>query len=287
MESHNYINVLNEFVLRFSMAENSIETKNFYIQDMPVSYQHAESPNLLVMVHGFPGHKDERQNRKVAEAVSSSNLASVLRYSSSRNWDVWDSAGKDLMKRVEAFKGKTYQQELGELQRVIEYLDSGNDGIGEPCKIKQKELFLSGHSYAGSLVALTAGILASEGEDMLRRISLKGIFLSCPQIDPQWRVSMGWGCYSGFPEKSAFKKAISVFPGRVYLAHNAEDQVVPLSQGEELFEALKTKNKKFVEIPGGDHLFSGEKTLDRYVGLHKDFLQQSTAEMINVPISQL
>lgn len=210
----------------------------------------AEKSAAVIFVSGFPSKRDLGQNRAASARIIEERLASTIRYSSSRNWELWEKATY-FDDQLLAFAGKNYHDELRELQQVIDYTNQ---------TLQPRELYLSGTSYGGGLVTLIAPTVPK----------VRGILLSCPQIDPEWRKERGWPCYGDFPERIEFTAAISRFQGRVWILHSVQDQVVSIAQGKALHDAVKTKDKKFIELDGAEHVFVGQAR-EAYVQVHQEF----------------
>ncbi len=211
--------------------------------------------SFLILVHGFPSHKDVGQNKEASEMIVNERIASTVRYSSSRQWELWKAAGKDLGKQMAAFAGKEYQQELAELKSIVSYVQQ---------RFHPEQLYLSGTSYGGGLTALLCG------EEIP---NLEKVLLSCPHIDPEWRKELDWGCYRSFPPKEQFLEAIARYAGELRIIHSRDDQVVPFWQGEELWRAATTPDKELITLKGGAHLFTGEAR-KVYIEQHRDFFRK-------------
>lgn len=220
-------------------------------REIIVEYEEIDSHNLLIFVHGFPSHKDSRQNKEAAARIRQSGIASTLRYSSSRNWDVWNAAKapSDLLLMIEAFSTKSYEEEVDELKSVI---------TNAQRNLKPKKLYLSGTSYGAGLASLVA-----------QDAQVQKLLLSCPQTSPEGRES--FGCYIGFPPKQSFIDAMKRFMGNLCIIHSIDDTVVPYASSLALYAAATTAaSKELVPILGSDHLFSGEN-LSLYTRKHLEF----------------
>src|SRR3989338_2282657 len=147
--------------------------------DKIIDYEQINSPALLIFVHGFPSHKDIKQNRMAAAKIREEGIASTLRYSSARDWNIWNKAKatNDISVMTEAFAGKTYQQELEELTAIIQTAQS---------RYKPQNLYLSATSYGAGLATLAG-----------TNVGIEKLLLSCSQTSPEGRESLG--CYEGFP----------------------------------------------------------------------------------------
>lgn len=208
-----------------------------------VSLQQIEDPsNFLIFVQGSWEVGDNERNVAASKRIKEKGLASTLLYESSRDWDALQGASTR-EQWIRAFRDKNYQDELAELNALIGYVNT---------QYRPKEIFLSGSSFGGGLVALAL--------DSAPNVSK--VFLSCPQIhlnDNAERVSI----YRGFPDTKNFLEAISRFHGRLSIIHGDGDNIVPLEQSFALYNATTTPHKRLVVLPG-DHSFSGA-TKENYV----------------------
>lgn len=243
------------------LMSQALHREELTINDLPVTidyspghYSTRRPAPFLIFVHGFPSHKDIGQNKEASEGIVKEGIASTVRYSSSRQWELWKAAGKDLEKKMAAFAGKEYQQEFEELKSVISYVNQ---------RFHPEQLYLSGTSYGGGLAALLCG------EEIP---NLEKVLLSCPHIDPEWRKKEDWGCYRSFPPKEKFLEAIARYQGKLQIIHSSEDIIVPFWQSEELFKAATTSDKELIALPGRDHVFL-EEAQKRYIEQHLAFFR--------------
>ena len=211
-----------------------------------VSLQQIEYPsNFLIFVQGSWEVGDNERNVAASKRIKEKGLASTLLYESSRDWSALQRAStRD--EWISAFRDKNYQDELAELNALLRYINA---------QYLPKEIFLSGSSFGGGLVALAL--------DCAPNISK--VFLSCPQIhldDSVERVSI----YRDFPDTKNFLEAISRFHGRLHIIHGNEDNIVPLEQSFALYNAATTPYKRLVVLPG-NHSFSGMNK-ENYVQEH-------------------
>lgn len=211
-----------------------------------VSLQQIEDPtNFLIFVQGSWEVGDNERNVAASERIKEEGLASTLLYESARDLDALQRVSTR-EEWIRAFGDKTYHDELAQLKALIGYIST---------QYQPKEIFLSGSSFGGGLVAL-----ALDSAPNITRV-----LLSCPQIhldDNAERVSI----YRGFPDTKNFLEAISRFHGRLNIIHGDGDNVVPLEQSFALYNAATTPHKRLVVLPG-DHSFSGTNK-ENYVNEH-------------------
>ncbi len=203
------------------------------------------SRNLLVIGHGVTGNKDRPFVVGLAEAVAAEGMP-VLRMSFSGNGS---SGGR--------FQDCTISKEVEDLKAVLDAVESGSSFT----------VTYAGHSMGGAV-----GVLASASDSRIRHlVSLAGMVNTKAFCDREFgEETPDEGCMwedSSCPLSSTFiedMKAIgSVAPKapsvRVpwLLVHGTTDDVVPIEDSREIF-ALANEPKKLVEIPGADHVFSGD-----------------------------
>src|SRR3989338_1895654 len=206
---------------------------------------------ILVFIHGAHEHKDVGHIRDTANKLYEEEIVSVVRYSSSRNWDAWIAAATSPMvqiSRIQSFDGKTYEQCLDDLRKVLGFIQE---------RFKPNELWVSGYSHGGGLATLIS-----------KEVEIQRLLVSFPQIEPFTRDI---GCYHGFPEKQDFLYAISKYNGRLEVLKLENDEMVPSSQSQELYNAAKSINKSLKVIEGTDHTLKDKRLRERYVELHKEF----------------
>lgn len=206
------------------------------------------SPNFLIFVHGSWAVRDNDLNVEASKAIAAKGLASMLLYDSRREWRVTQKPDVTQEEWVRAFDGKTYQDELQELRAYIDYARE---------KYQPENLFLSGRSYGGGLVALVSGDNIPE---------LKRVLLFSPEIESPY-VENPPNIYQGFPHIDEFLLAIKRYKKRLTIVHGENDDVVPFEHSDLLYQVALTRQKNLIKVVGADHSFSGS-ALEEYVKAH-------------------
>lgn len=67
---------------------------------------------------------------------------------------------------------------------------------------------------------------------------------------------------------------IKKFPGKTLVIHAEYDHIIPFSDGENLFKASPSPDKKFIKIPGANHNTIFQFGLNEYFRAVKDFSSQ-------------
>ena len=200
-----------------------------------------ESPRTVIFVPGSWSVANSGKVKVAGDAIVERGLASVIHYESFRDWDALKSASTT-EEWIRAFdyntsgEERTYNDEIITLARVIEY--ARQDGA--------KEIFLSGHSFGGSLAALVAG---------MKRPEVSKVLLTAPQIlrKEEDRDNI----YKRFPKVKTFAEAMRRYMGSLTIVHPDKDLQTMLRQGLTLYDNSGSNDKRHVIIPG-DHGFSGD-----------------------------
>ena len=205
--------------------------------------------NLLIIGHGVTGNKDRPFVVALAEAVAAEGLP-VLRFSFSGN----GSSDGD-------FRKSTISKEVEDLGVVITAAHKNGYRV-----------IYAGHSMGGAV-----GVLAAAADDRIKfLISLAGMVNTKAFYEREFgEETPDSGCMweePSCPLSSTFKNDLENIVTTAHkaadikipwlLVHGSEDDVVPISDSQEIFD-LANEPKKLVEIPGANHVFSesGEKQM--------------------------
>jgi len=200
--------------------------------------------DLLIIGHGVTGNKDRPFVVALAQSVVSEGL-SVLRFSFSGN----GASGGD-------FRDATISKEVDDLKAVV------TAAVANGFKVTY-----AGHSMGGAV-----GVLAAASDDRIRNlISLAGMFNTQAFYEREFgEETPDKGCMWEEPEcplSSKYKndmydissvlKDASAVQVPWLLVHGDADDVVPIEDSREIFAAAN-EPKQLIEIPGANHVFSGE-----------------------------
>ncbi|MDG1139090.1 MAG: alpha/beta fold hydrolase [Opitutales bacterium] len=200
--------------------------------------------DLLIIGHGVTGNKDRPFVVSLAEAVENEGL-SVLRFSFSGNGG---SEGD--------FRDSTISKEVEDLKAVITVAEANG-----------YKVTYAGHSMGGAV-----GVLAAASDERIRNlISLAGMVNSQAFYGREFGEEIpDKGCMWEEPEcplSSKFKNDMYEISSVLNLAstvqvpwlwvHGDSDDVVPIQDSREIFAAAN-EPKELIEIPGANHVFSGE-----------------------------
>lgn len=203
-----------------------------------------DSPALAVIGHGVTGNKDRPFVVALAQALAQAGIP-CLRFSFAGNGD---SEGR--------FVDSTISKEVDDLGAVL-------DAVGE------KRLCYIGHSMGGAVGVLRAA--ADPRIDLL--VSLAGMVSTKKFAETEFgEVTPDAGDMWDDPDcplSSAYMadlRAIDTVVDRGrhitapwLLVHGSEDDVVLIEDSRQI-SAVAGGEARLVELPGADHVFSGEQT---------------------------
>lgn len=231
--------------------------------DMPEG--HGGKYPLVIVIHGFTGHMEERHIIAVAEMLNSIGFATL-------RVDMYghgNSEGK--------FENHTLYKWLTNALTVIDYARS-LDFV--------TDLYLCGHSQGGMTVMMAGamkhdvikGLIPLSPAWMIPEYARKGTLLG-RDFDPDYIPEM----IHGFGEKSQslggnylrvaqtihVEDAIDRFDGPVLIVHGDADEAVPVEYG--IKAAERYKDCKLVIIPGDTHCY--DHHLDQVLDAVKEWMQ--------------
>jgi alpha-beta hydrolase superfamily lysophospholipase len=231
-------------VVKYPMGNMNQEIKNAEGEILDYTFHAGQenARNLLIIGHGVTGNKDRPFVVALAEAVAAEGLP-VLRFSFSGN----GSSGGD-------FRKSTISKEVADLNAVVTAAHENGYRV-----------IYAGHSMGGAV-----GVLAAAADDRIRfLISLAGMVNTKAFYEREFgEETPDSGCMweePSCPLSSTFKNDLESIVSTALkasevkvpwlLVHGSEDDVVPISDSQEIF-ALANEPKKLVEIPGANHVFS-------------------------------
>lgn len=214
---------------------------------------------VLINVHGLyamtgdKGSKSKHLGNKVLEK----NIANVVHFSSSRDWNVFPTDG-NFVKQQEAFKNKTFKEESQDLADTIDLiLDQSKTLFG----VEGVRLYIVGSSIGGTVTS-----------------TLKDKF---KHIDKLVLAGTGTG-YSGStkpilstcPQENEVLSSVKSYKGELLFLQGSKDDVVPFEAQNKLFEGYKNAKKEKIIIEGSNHNFSKINGKDKRLAqkLYTDFV---------------
>lgn len=214
--------------------------KNNFIQ-LNILNSVIKTDKVFINVHGLYGMSGDNgsKSKLVGNKILKQNLANVVHFSSSRDWNIYDDSDRE--KSMLAFKEKTFAQERQDLIDTIDLLSNFSNDLFHSKKVK---FYIVANSIGGTI---TSSI--SERFNLIDKIVLcgSGTGASSPTKP----------ILSTYPTKEFIKESASNFKGDVMLLQGSKDDTVPLFSQDELITSYTNalKNKKKV-INGANHNFS-------------------------------
>lgn len=247
-----------------------MKASEFYINDdgirlhakLDFPKEEKEKYPLVIIIHGFTGHMEERHLVETAKAINEVGYATLR----AEMYGHGKSDGK--------FCDHTLFKWINNALAVIDYAKS-LDFVSD--------LYLCGHSQGGLLTMLVGAM----ERDLFKAIIPMSPAISIPEgarsgallggpFDPEKipdELSMGdrslKGNYIRVAQTIDVEKAIDRYDGPVLIIHGDEDEAIPVSYAYDA--AKRYKNAKLVIIPGDTHCY--DHHLEMVTEALKDFLK--------------
>ena len=214
--------------------------------DMPEETANGKCP-IVIVIHGFTGHMEERHIVAVAGALNEASCATL-------RVDMYGHGGSG-----GEFGKHTLYKWLTNALTVIDYA-RGLDFA--------TELYLCGHSQGGLTAMLAAamkhdvisGLIPLSPAWMIPEQARQGIILGqrfdpdhIPDVIPPWRYSGLEGNYVRVAQTINVEEAIKRYSGPVLIVHGEGDGDVPVHYAVEA--ARLYNDAKLVLIPGDTHCY--------------------------------
>ena len=217
--------------------------------------EQTEKCPLVIIIHGFTGHMEERHLTAVSAMLNEIGCATL-------RVDMYGHGHSE-----GAFRDHTLYKWLTNALTVIDYA-RGLDFV--------TDLYLCGHSQGGLTVMLAAalkrdvikGLIAMSPASMIPEMARKGELLGqrfdpahIPEILPAWNNQVLESGYIRVAQTIHVEDAVKRYEGPVLLVHGDADGAVPLQCS--LDAAQGYKNAELAVIPGDGHCY--ENHLDQAV----------------------
>ncbi|MBR5110330.1 MAG: alpha/beta fold hydrolase [Clostridia bacterium] len=230
--------------------------------DMPVPAE-GRHP-LVIIIHGFTGHMEERHIVAVAKTLNEIGFATL-------RVDMYGHGNSD-----GKFENHTLYKWLTNAITVIDYaraLDFVTD------------LYLCGHSQGGMTVMLAGamkhdavkGIIPLSPAWMIPEAARNGTLLGqafdpsqIPEMLPAWGDRGLNGNYVRVAQTIHVEEAIDRYDGPVLIVHGDQDDAVPVEYG--IQAAKRYKNCRLVLIPGDTHCY--DRHLDQVLDAVRDWMRE-------------
>ncbi len=256
-----------------------MDNKEFYIDqdgialhaklDFPEKESASGKYPLVIIVHGFTGHMEERHIAGLASALNDAGFASLR----TEMYGHGKSGG--------SFRTHTVAKWCSELLTVIDYA-SHLDFV--------TNLYMAGHSQGGLATILTAGMNSDRlkaivpmspavciPENALRGNSLGASFdpehIPDEVVFPDGKVLCG--DYFRIAQMLPVREAAQRYNGPVLIIHGDEDESVPLQASQEILKDFADARLKV--ISGDDHCYNYH--LDKVLAGVTEFLLECEAQI--------
>ena len=229
--------------------------KQFYITDdgirlnakLNMPDRHGEKCPLVIVIHGFTGHMEERHIVAVSETLNGIGFATL-------RVDMYGHGNSD-----GAFENHTLFKWLTNALAVIDYARN---------LAFVTDLYLCGHSQGGMTVMLAgamkhdviSGLIPLSPAWMIPEAARKGTLLGqefdpdhIPEVLPAWGNRGLSGNYVRVAQTIHVEDAIDRYEGPVLIVHGDRDEAVPVEYG--IMAAKRYRNCKLVLVPGDTHCY--------------------------------
>ena len=229
--------------------------------DMPA--EHGDKCPLVIVIHGFTGHMEERHITAVSQILNECGFATL-------RVDMYGHGHSD-----GKFEDHTLYKWLTNALAVIDYA-RGLDFV--------TDLYLCGHSQGGMTVMLAGamkhdvitGLIPLSPAWMIPEEARKGTLLGrdfdpdrIPDMLGDWGERGLGGNYIRVAQTIHVEDAIDRFDGPVLIVHGDEDEAVPVEYG--IRAAERYKDCKLVLIPGDTHCY--DYHLDQVLDAVREWMQ--------------
>ena len=237
------------------MGEEREKMKQMYITDDGIRLnakldmpEPAEGKHpLVIVIHGFTGHMEERHITAVAKTLNGIGFATL-------RVDMYGHGNSD-----GKFENHTLYKWLTNALTVIDYA-RGLDFV--------TDIYLCGHSQGGMTVMLAGamkhdvikGLIPLSPAWMIPEGARKGTLLGqdfdpdhVPDLLAAWDGRTLNGNYVRVAQTIRVEDAIDRYTGPVLIVHGDEDEAVPVEYGIEA--AKRYRDCKLVLIPGDTHCY--------------------------------
>lgn len=229
--------------------------------DMPCG--HSGKCPLVIVIHGFTGHMEERHIVAVSRALNEIGFATL-------RVDMYGHGNSD-----GAFQNHTLYKWLTNALAVIDYARSLDFVTG---------IWLCGHSQGGLTVMLAGamkhdvirGLIPLSPAWMIPEGARKGTLLGqnfdpdhIPDVLPAWGDRGLDGNYVRVAQTIHVEEAIDRYTGPVLIVHGDQDEAVPVEYG--IRAAERYRNARLVLIPGDTHCY--DYHLDQVLDAVKEWMR--------------
>ena len=239
--------------------------------EKPAGYTDGTKVPLVIIIHGFTGHMEERHILAVSETLKETGCATL-------RVDMYGHGKSD-----GTFLNHTLFKWFTNAMTVIDYVR-----LTPEFSTKFSRIYLCGHSQGGMMAMLAAGmkheyikgLIPLSPAWMIPEHARKGTLLGqdfdpdhIPDMLPAWGDRGLEGNYVRVAQTIHVEDFIDRYDGPVLIVHGDEDETVPVQYGIEA--ARRYKDAKLVLIPGDTHCYDH----------HLEAVTEAVAEWIRKQLS--
>lgn len=217
-----------------------------------IYYAQKETSHITVFFHGAYSTTLKKKYFEFARQLCTEANTHVVLYETSRNFSYaeFERKGITFQEYEKMFNGKTFKDELREVQQVVSFVRDHYTAIKKP----------SLHFIGMSLGGMLASCLIKDSQSLLRTIILigSGYMISGAENRP---------ILKSLP--NTILQNYRCFLGNITILHGENDKVLPKEQSIKIFlNSTGAKNKKLIWIKGADHRFItiNNKTAEKKLG---------------------
>mgnify|MGYP001067207388 CR=1 FL=1 len=260
------------YLEKFQIPIGPVDT---IIGDLRYPYNLKNSMPVVIIIHGFTGHKDWGFLPYLADKIASTGFISIVINFSTDLVDPFN----DLFTDVDKFSKFTISKGVKELSLLIENICNKSifSGVVENF-VDTKRIFLIGQSLGGAI----SMIYASEN-NFVERICLIGsvgtLFRYTQRQVEEWKrdgtliftnsrtgqkLKLDFSYYSDIVNNNYnLVEHLAKINVPVLIIHGSEDLTVPLKEIQNLIDEAKNPMVKLVILPRTNHTFGVEHNLTK------------------------
>jgi fermentation-respiration switch protein FrsA (DUF1100 family) len=132
-------------------------------------------------------------------------------------------------------------------QGVTDDADAARSWLAKRAQVAEESIILMGQSLGGGVAIATANYRKKP-----RGLVLVSTFTSMPDVAAH---HMAWlPAHLVMSQRFPSEKRIKSYDGPLLVCHGDHDRIIPFEQGQALYAAAASENKRFVRFVGRDHL---------------------------------
>lgn len=223
---------------------------NNFLTKLEASRLKENNNKIFINIHGLYSQSGDKGSKSslLGKRLIISQIAHVVQYSSSRDWNTFDDSDKEKSKK--SFLNKTFDQERQDLVDVIDLLTNNSRELFD-INPESVSFYVVANSLGGTITSSL-----SEKFDQIEKIVLCGSGTGASSPNKP--------ILSTYPSKEFITASASKYKGELLFLQGSLDDVVPIFSQKELYDSFKSvKNKEYKIIEGANHNFSSINGRDK------------------------